>query len=247
MDKEDLQKAYLDLEKESFPSGKRIKFVANLGSSKEIAYHYELICKDWNEGRNLHLEGSFDKHGRDGLEFLFEQLDEVKDEKQSVLTAYLIAEILSKSKHRDFYWSLCDQLIPILISLLDIKNTILRQKVVIALGWVGTEKEIGLLTRQMLGDGDAFCRAWSATSLMQLSFHRVKVEIISKEAKTSFIQAITEEKDLYACGMMIEAAQILFGKRWISSSAVENMDLEKIKKAQKSAIRFLSKHYTPII
>ncbi len=241
MDKEDLQKAYLDLEKESFPSGKRIKFVANLGSSQEIAYHYELICKDWNEGRNLHLEGSFDKHGRDGLEFLFEQLDEVKDEKQSVLTAYLIAEILSKSKHRDFYWSLCDQLIPILISLLDIKNTILRQKVVIALGWVGTEKEIGLLTRQMLGDGDAFCRAWSATSLMQLSFHRVKVEIISKEVKTSFIQAITEEKDLYACGMMIEAAQILFGKRWISSSAVENMDLEKIKKAQKSAIRFLSK------
>ncbi|RSK07952.1 hypothetical protein D8804_08455 [Streptococcus oralis] len=242
MDKEDLQKAYLDLENESFPSGKRIKFVANLGSSQEIAYHYELICKDWNEGRNLHLEGSFDKHGREGLEFLFEQLDEVKEEKQSVLTAYLIAEILSKSKYRDFYWSLCDQLIPILISLLDIKNTIFRQKVVIALGWVGTEKEIGLLTRQMLGDGDALCRAWSATSLMQLSFHRVKAEIISKKAKSSFIQAITEEKDLYACGMMIEAAQLLFGKRWIPSSAVENMDLEKIEKAKKSAIRFLSKH-----
>ena len=46
MDKEDLQKAYLDLEKEGFPSGKRIKFVADLGSSKEIAYHYELVCKD---------------------------------------------------------------------------------------------------------------------------------------------------------------------------------------------------------
>ena len=241
MDKEDLQKAYLDLENESFPSGKRIKFAADLGSSQEIAYHYELICKDWNEGRNLHLEGSFDKHGRDGLEFLFEQLDEVKDEKQSVLTAYLIAEILSKSKHRDFYWSLCDQLIPILISLLDIKNTILRQKVVIALGWVGSAKEIELLTRQMLDDEDALCRAWSATSLMQLSFHRVKIETICKEAKTMFLQSITEEKDLYACGLMIEAAQILFGKRWISSSAVENVEIEKIEKAQKSAIRFLSK------
>ena len=242
MDKEDLQKAYLDVEKEGFPSGKRIKFVADLGSSKEIAYHYELICKDWNEGRNLHLEGSFDKHGRDGLEFLFEQLDEVKDEKQSVLTAYLIAEILSKSKHRDFYSSFCDQLIPILISFLDLKNPILRQKVIIALGWVGTDKEIDLLTRQMLDDGDALCRAWAATSLMQLSFHRGKSEIISKKSKASFIQAITEEKDPYACGMMIEAAQLLFGKRWISSSAVENMELEKIEKAQKSAIRFLSKH-----
>ncbi|WP_173258331.1 HEAT repeat domain-containing protein [Streptococcus sp. 5905] len=242
MDKEDLQKAYLDLEKEGFPSGKRIKFAADLGSSQEIAYHYELICKDWNEGRNLHLEGSFDRHGRDGLEFLFNQLDEFKDEKQSVLTAYLIAEILSKSKHRDFYSSFCDRLIPILISLLDLKNPIFRQKVVIALGWVGTEKEIDLLTRQMLDDGDALCRAWAATSLMQLSFHRVKIETICKEAKASFIQAITEEKDPYACGLMIEAAQLLFGKRWIPSSAVENMDLEKIEKAQKSAIRFLSKH-----
>ena len=242
MDKENLQKAYLDLEKEDFPSGKRIKFVADLGSSKEIAYHYELICKDWNEGRNLHLEGSFDKHGRDGLEFLFEQLDEVKDEKQSVLTAYLIAEILSKSKHRDFYSSFCDQLISILTALLDLKNPILRQKVIIALGWVGTDKEIDLLTRQMLDDGDALCRAWAATSLMQLSFHRGKSEIISKKVKSSFIQAITEENDLYACGLMVEAAQLLFGKRWISSSAVENMELEKIEKAQKSAIRFLSKH-----
>ena len=242
MDKEDLQKAYLDLEKESFPSSKRIKFAADLGSSQEIAYHYELICKDWNEGRNLHLEGSFDRHGRDGLKFLFNQLDEVKDEKQSVLTAYLIAEILSKPKHRDFYSSFCDQLIPILISLLDLKNPILRQKVIIALGWVGTEKEIDLLTRQMLDDEDALCRAWSSTSLMQLSFHRVKIETICKEAKTMFLQSITEEKDLYACGLMIESTQLLFGKRWISSSAVENMELEKIAKAQKSAIRFLSKH-----
>ena len=43
MDKEDLQKAYLDLENESFPSGKRIKFVANLGSSQEIGMKVE-IC-----------------------------------------------------------------------------------------------------------------------------------------------------------------------------------------------------------
>ena len=40
---------------------------------------------------------------------------------------------------------------------------------------------------------------------------------------------------------MIEAAQILFGKRWISSSAVENIELEKIEKARKTAVRFLSK------
>ena len=40
---------------------------------------------------------------------------------------------------------------------------------------------------------------------------------------------------------MIEAAGILFGKKWISSSAVEDVDAEKIEKARKSAVRFLNK------
>ena len=41
--------------------------------------------------------------------------------------------------------------------------------------------------------------------------------------------------------MMIEAAQTLFSKKWISSTVVENMEPEKIEKARQSAIRFLSK------
>ena len=49
---------------------------------------------------------------------------------------------------------------------------------------------------------------------------------------------VAAETDLYACGIMIEAAQILFGKKWISSSAVEDVDAEKIEKARKSAVRF---------
>ena len=36
--KEELQKAYLDLEKENFPSGQKIKFIADLGGSQEITY-----------------------------------------------------------------------------------------------------------------------------------------------------------------------------------------------------------------
>ena len=40
---------------------------------------------------------------------------------------------------------------------------------------------------------------------------------------------------------MIEAAQTLFDKRWIPSSAVEDVESEKIEKARKSAVRFLSK------
>ena len=239
--KEDLKKAYLELEKENFPAGKRIKFIADLGTCKEIEYHYELICKDWEENKNLNIESSFDRHGREGIGFLFEQLAKTEDEKIRIFTAFLLAEVLSKLKHREFYLSFCSQLISILKILLNTNDEILRRKIIIAFGWVASSKEIDLLTKQMLNDSDALCRAWSATSLMQMSFHRVDKEIICKKTKNIFVQIIEKEKDLYACGIMIEAAQILFGKKWISSSAVENIELEKIEKARKTAVRFLSK------
>ena len=57
-----LQNRYEELKKQNFPDSERIKFIADLGVSEEIEYHYKLICKDWDEGTNLKLSGSFYKH-----------------------------------------------------------------------------------------------------------------------------------------------------------------------------------------
>ena len=237
----DLQKRYKELEKQNFTDGERIKFIADLGASEEIEYHYKLICKDRDEGTNLNLSGSFYKHDKEGLEYLFEVLNSEKDESLKVFTVYLMAETLSKLRHRDFYPELCNKLIPIMTSLTEIKDALLRQKIIIALGWIGSLNEIDILTKQMSEDKDSLCRAWSASSLMQMAFHGVDKEVIQEKAKSCFASAIKAETDLYACGIMIEAAQILFGKKWISQSAVEDVDAEKIEKARKSAVRFLNK------
>lgn len=237
----DLQKRYEELKKQNFPDGERIKFIADLGASEEIEYHYKLICKDRDEGTNLNLSGSFYKHDKEGLEFLFEVLDNEKDESLKVFVAYLMAETLSKLIHRDFYPEFCNRLIPVITSLIDTKYALLRQKIIIALGWIGSLNEIDILAKQMSEDKDSLCRAWSASSLMQLSFHRVDKEVIQEKTKSCFESAIAAETDLHACGIMIEAAQILFGKKWISQSAVEDVDAEKIEKARKSAVRFLNK------
>ena len=236
----DLEKEYLGLKKENFQDGKRIKFIANLGVSDEIAYHYELICKEWQEGWQLNLESSFDKHGSAGLEFLFERLAKMSDQKLKIETIYLIAQILSKSKHRDFYAAFCDRLIPYILSFTSVEN-VLRRKLIIALGWVGTLEQIDILISEMLNSKDNLCRAWAAASLMQMSFHRASQAILRDKTKASFLQGISSEKELYACAVMIEAAQILFGKKWISSSAVQNQDSEKIEKARKMAVRFLGR------
>ena len=237
----DLEKEYLKLEKENFPDGKRIKFIANLGASDEIAYHYELICKQWQEGRQLNLESSFDRHGGAGLEFLFEQLAKTSDQNLKISTIYLAAQILSRCKHRDFYTAFCDRLIPQITSFFGTIDA-LRRKLIIALGWIGTLSEVETLTSEMLGSKDSLCRAWAAASLMQMSFHRVSQEILRDKTKATFLQGISSEKEPYACAVIIEAAQILFGKKWISSIAVQDQDTEKIEKARKMAIRFLGKN-----
>ena len=237
----DLEKEYLELKKENFPEDKRIKFIANLGASSEIAYHYELICKEWQDGRQLNLESSFDRHGGAGLEFLFERLAKESDQKLKIETIYLIAQILTKSKHRDFYAAFCDRLIPQITSFLG-TNDALRRKLIIALGWVGTLEQIEILISEMLESKDSLCRAWAAASLMQMSFHRASQAILRDKTKAAFLQGISSEKEPYACAVMIEAAQILFGKKWISSSTAQNQDSEKIEKARKMAARFLDKN-----
>ena len=237
----DLQKRYEELKKQNFPDGERIKFIADLGSSEEIEYHYKLICKYRDEGTNLNLSGSFYKHDKEGLEFLFEVLDNQKDENLKVLTTYLMAETLSKLRHRDFYVLFCSRLIQIMTSLIETKDALLRQKIIIAIGWIGSSNEIDILTKQMSEDKDSFCRAWSASSLMQMSFHGIDKELLQEKTKSCFTLAIAAETDLHACGIMIEEAGILFGKKWVSASAVEDVEVEKIEKARKSAVRFLNK------
>ena len=237
----DLEKEYLELKKENFPDGKRIKFIANLGASSEIAYHYELICKEWQEGGQLNLESSFDRHGVAGLEFLFERLAKKSDQKLKIETIYLIAQILTKSKHRDFYAAFCDRLIPQITSFFGTNDTF-RRKLIIALGWVGTLSEVEILISEMLKGKDSLCRAWAAASLMQMSFHRTSQDILRDKTKAAFLQGISSEKEPYACAVMIEAAQILFGKKWISSAAAQNQEAEKIEKARKMAVRFLGRN-----
>ena len=240
--KEALGEEYRKLEAEGFPDGDRIRFISALGNSGEIAYHYQLICKDWEEETQLFLENSFDCHGEEGLKFLWEKLCKMdeQEKRKRAFTAYLMAVCLSKLKHRTFYTSYCDCLAVFLTELLEKEGeAFLRSKLIIALGWVGSSKEIEVLIKQMHSDSDALCRAWSATSLMQMSFHRVNKAVLQEGTKAAFAGAISEEKDAYACGLIFESAQIIFEKKWITTSALENIELEKIEKAKKSALRFL--------
>ena len=305
-----MRKSYRELTEEIKTDGERLKLIAALGSSDDLAYHYTLICEDWAAGGKLLLENSFDRHGEAGIIFLLEQLrafgtasktgtsseenaavgsgagreistdtlgakklqrdagkirqrngeqdcrrnseqdgqqDCQQDHEQDCRqggeadTAYLAAKILSQLRHRDFYAARAKELAALLTARWEISDIALRRKQIIALGWIGSESEINLLIDSMQSDSDALCRAWAAAALMQLSFHAVDAAFLRERTKTAFAAAIQKEGDLNAAGIMIEAVQTLFGKKWISAAAAEAAESESIEKARKSALRFLGK------
>ena len=313
-----MRKTYRELEEEIKTDGERLKFIAALGSSEDLAYHYALICEDWAAGGRLMLENSFDRHGEAGIVFLLERLrafgtasktdasatagtavdsgaggeistdtlgaknlqqdagqirqrngeqdcrrnseqDGQRDSRQDCWqnheqdcrqggeadTAYLAAKILSQLRHRDFYAARAKELAALLTARWEISDIALRRKQIIALGWIGSESEINLLIDSMQSDSDALCRAWAAAALMQLSFHGVAADVLREKTKAAFAAAIQKEGDLNAAGIMIEAAQTLFGKKWISAAAAEAAESESIEKARKSALRFLGKAGIP--
>ena len=249
-----MRKSYRELTEEIKTDGERLKLIAALGSSDDLAYHYALICEDWAAGGKLLLENSFDRHGEAGIVFLLERLrafgaasktgtssEENAAAGTATDTAYLAAKILSQLRHRDFYAARAKELAALLTARWEISDIALRRKQIIALGWIGSESEINLLIDSMQSDSDALCRAWAAAALMQLSFHGVAADVLREKTKTAFAAAIQKEGDLNAAGIMIEAAQTLFGKKWISAAAAEAAESESIEKARKSALRFLGK------
>ena len=251
-----MRKSYRELTEEIKTDGERLKLIAALGSSDDLAYHYTLISEDWAAGGKLLLENSFDRHGEAGIVFLLERLRALgtasKTDESAAAgtatgtgaytdTAYLAAKILSQLRHRDFYAARAKELAALLTARWEISDIALRRKQIIALGWIGSESEINLLIDSMQSDSDALCRAWAAAALMQLSFHAVDAAVLRERTKTAFAEAIQKEGDLNAAGIMIEAAQTLFGKKWISAAAAEAAELESIEKARKSALRFLGK------
>ena len=309
-----MRKSYRELTEGIKTDGERLKLIAELGSSDDLAYHYALICEDWAAGGTLVLENSFDRHGEAGIVFLLERLrafgtasrtgtsseenatagtavdsgagreistdtlgakklkqdagqirqrngeqdcrrnseqdgqqDCQQDHEQDCRqggeadTAYLAAKILSQLRHRDFYAARAKELAALLTARWEISDIALRRKQIIALGWIGSESEINLLIDSMQSDSDALCRAWAAAALMQLSFHAVDAAFLRERTKTAFAEAIQKEGDLNAAGIMIEAAQTLFGKKWISAAAAEAAESESSEKARKSALRFLGK------
>lgn len=239
MSEQDLTLAYERLANNGFPTKETLSFCYEIGQSSQVAYHYKLIIEDWQRStaKRLRLETWFELHGKDGVDFLF---DVLAHEPENMSVAYLLAGTLEKLSHQNFYAESCYKLTKHLEKRLPISDATERRMGIIALGWIANEKLLPVLHHHLLADSDELCRAWAASSLMQMSFNRGRKGTIRKRSASVLREAIEKETDLFALGTMIDTVQTLWDKKLgLSGIAVEERREASIQKARKSAIRFL--------
>lgn len=240
----ELELSYEALKKSGYDIGLLLELEADLYGSKQIEYHYELVLEDWKRDKSdrLDIDDSFKKRRKEGRDFLFPMLDN-KDEFESVHIAYLIAASFYAPDKREEPER--ERLIPYLIRYAALPSPELRRKAIIALGWVYApsqlQTELTCLCDHLINDTDALCRAWSASALMQLSFHEAPVEPIKERSLPAFRQSLQQETDDFAVGVSIESIKELWGlKLRLSGAAVERREHEAIEKARKRALKLLA-------
>jgi hypothetical protein len=212
-----------------------LEFVWELMETPFTEYHYSLmINKNTHEEFKDVLWSRFDEHD-DAEMFLLDKLEHNADTELVGKILFHLGEIvdLGNGKQKVKVYEYAKKYA-------NDKNDNIRENAIIVLGWIGKNADLPLLIDHLLHDTNNKCRAWSASSFMQMNFHLKSFNV--KIVYPAFQQAIEHEKDNFALATCIISLQDIAKKKWLSSSAAQNLEVEKIEKAKKSALNFLLKY-----
>ena len=232
---------YEKLKAQGFPFNESLDFSLAIGRSEDIETHFKLYCLEMErpaEERKLHLSATFAEHGRAGGEYLLSLL--CGDETAASHAVFLLAS----DRFRSAYGLSPDEKTMIrreAVQLTESSDPIVRRRSIIVIGWIGTAEEIPLLNRHLLTDEDVLCRAWSASSFLQMTpLTPGEREALQINTKDSLIECLKTEQDVYVKGTAVEAIMevwdVSFGLR---SSAVEDRNQKAVDRAAKKALLFL--------
>ena len=176
----------------------QLPFVWEIMKSPYIEYHYSLITdKKISDGFRRNLISRFDEHGDEGETFLLSKLDNNEDTASHAEMIYLLGKLgnrhNSKLKNKTLDYARKLALSP------DIYT---RDRAIIVLGWIGDINDIPLLTDRLLNDPNNYCRAWAASSFMQMWFRNQSSELVDKALPYSQL-SIKQEPDYFALVTMM--------------------------------------------
>ena len=210
------------------------EFVWAIMKSAYVAFHYSLLNDpDLDEAFKRNLQHSFDEHGEQAEELLLSKLDGDQDKDFQAEIIYMLGQVAKKHipKTLDYARKLAEH-----------QDDYTRDRAIIVLGWIGTTEDTDILRRHLLSDSHAKCRAWSASSYMQI-WLKNKDEQLKQAAFEAYKTALPNEKDYFVlASILVSIQEIGATKLGISKQALNDLDREKIDIAKAKAIRFLDKH-----
>jgi len=220
-------------------SGKRDdenEFVWSIMKSPFVEYHYAVITdKEISKDFYQHLWSRFDEHREKGAELLLSKLDNNED------MAFHAAIIFCLGKYKSKLVE--ERTLEYARKFANTDDSLLREAAIIVLGWIGNEKDIPLLGEHLLNDTNTKCRAWSATTFMQMYFRRKSQSLVDKSLPY-LKQAISQETDYFVLDSMIDVVKELTGKKFdLPQHAIDNIDKERINNAKLKVVRFFKKLY----
>jgi hypothetical protein len=184
----------------------QMEFVWEIMASPYTEYYYSLATD-----KNISKEFRFDLWSRfagqreNDAEFLLSKLDNNEDREFHPDILFCLGKLADGQKIEK------ERTLAYARKFADADDDRLRDRAIIVLGWIGSEKEIPLLGWHLLNDTNDKYRVWSATAFMQMYFRR-KSQSLAGKALPYLKQAIRQETDYSALGDMINVVQKLTGK-----------------------------------
>ena len=116
-----------------------------------------------------------------------------------------------------------------------------REKAIIVLGWIGGNEEIELLGNSLLNDKNNKCRAWSASSFMQISF-RKKINI--EKILPYLYKSIKQEQDNFVIEIIINTLQEITKKKFgLRQKDMNINNIEAVNKSKVKVLKYFEKMY----
>lgn len=210
-----------------------LPFVWELMKSPYVEFHYELLKSEKiSESFRQNLSSRFDEHGQNAENLLISKLDNNEDADFQGNIIFFLGMIKGNHKAKILEYAR---------KLSESENDFTRNRALIVLGWMGTIADTKILENHLLYDSDPECRAWSASSFMQMWFKNENKNLKRKSFE-AYDKALTTEMDCFVVSIILSSIrEIGKTKLGISQTALDQLDIEKIDIAKGKAIRFLDK------
>ena len=212
---------------------KMLEFVWELMKSPFVEYHYDLITDNTLDKEfRRDLASRFKEHGEKAEELLINKLNQNQDYEFQGEIIYQLGKLNKKHK---------SEILKYTREFTKSEMVYTRNRALIVLGWIGKIMDTEILEKHLLEDADKECRAWSASSFMQMWFRR-KSDNLKIKAFDAFHKALLTESDNFVLSVIISSIrEIGKTKLGISQTALDDLDTEKINISKIKAIKYLEK------